>query len=105
MLLALASGIGILLYIILMIVMPSEANVDGANMNQAGSTMVDDVSSGLKDVRRHPQGPAIAAGLLIALGFYLLLNNLGWLGWLRGELLLSVALIGAGIYFLTRKSR
>ena len=106
--LAFASGVGILLYLILMILMPSEVNFEQPagkvaqdNIEQFGS----DVSSGYKRVRKHPQGPAIAASLLIVLGIYLLLSNLGWLGWLTGGVFWSLVLIGLGIYLISRRNQ
>jgi phage shock protein PspC (stress-responsive transcriptional regulator) len=107
-LLALASGVGFLLYIILMIIMPRENNLNDApsdvaqeNISQIGN----DVSSGFKRVRQHRQGPAIAAGLLILLGVYLLLSNFGLLSWLSGGVFWSLLLIGAGIYLIARRRR
>ena len=107
-LLALASGVGFLLYLILMIIMPREnnltntpSNVAQENIGQIGN----DVSSGFKRVRQHRQGPVIAAGLLILLGVYLLLGNFGLLGWLSGGVLWSLLLIGAGIYLIARRGR
>ncbi len=104
--LALASGVGFLIYIILMIIMPSENNLNDApsdvaqdNIGQIGN----DVSSGFKRVRQHRQGPAIAAGLLIFLGIYLLLGNFGLLGWLSGGIFWSLLLIGVGIYLIAQR--
>jgi phage shock protein PspC (stress-responsive transcriptional regulator) len=106
--LAIASGVGFLLYLILWIVMPSEENLGQPsskivqdNFEQFGN----DMTSGFKQVRRHPQGPVVAAGLLILIGFYLLFNNFGWLGWLSGGVFWSLVLIGLGIYLLTRRGR
>jgi phage shock protein PspC (stress-responsive transcriptional regulator) len=107
-LLIFASGIGVILYVALMILMPSEANIDQPpsevaqeNIGQLG----DEFTAGVKRVRRHPQGPAIAAGLLILLGFYFLFENLGWLNWIDGGLFWPVALIGLGLFLIARRSR
>ena len=106
--LAIASGVGFLLYLILWIVMPSEENLGQPsskivqdNFEQFGN----DMTSGFKQVRQHPQGPVVAAGLLILIGFYLLFNNFGWLGWLSGGVFWSLVLIVLGIYLLTRRGR
>ncbi len=106
--LAFASGVGFLLYIILMIIMPSENNINQPssrivqdNINQFG----DDVSAGIKRARQHPQGKAIGAALLILLGVYLLLENMGWLAWLSGGVFWSLVLIALGIYLLARRKR
>lgn len=103
-----ASGIGLLLYIVLMLIMPSEEKLSDPsskivqdNIEQIGN----DFTSGFKRVRQHPQGPAIGAGLLILLGVYFLFGNLGWLGWLTGGVFWSLILIGAGIYLLARRNR
>lgn len=108
-LLTFASGIGILLYLILMILMPggnsdsdqSSSEVIQNNLERFGN----DVSSGVEKMRRHPQGPTIAAGLLILLGIYFLLENVGWLYWFNGDWLWPMAIIGLGLYLLIRRNR
>lgn len=106
--LAFASGVGLLLYIILMLIMPSDDKLNHPsskivqdNIEQIGN----DVTSGFKKVRQHPQGPVIGAGLLILLGVYFLFGNLGWLGWLSGGVFWSLILIGVGLYLLVRRNR
>lgn len=107
-LLALASGVGVILYLVLMFIMPSEANIDQTsekifqdNLDQYASG----AGSGVKRVRQHPQGPILAAGLLILLGFFLLFNNLGWFAWLSGGVFWALVLIGLGIYIFARSRR
>ena len=99
-----AGGVGIPLYLILMIIMPSEADVDlpaseviEKNVEGIGDTLSDSAER----ARRHPQGPVIAAGLLIVLGFYFLLENLGWIS---GSIFWPLALILLGIFMLVRRS-
>lgn len=107
-LLIFASGIGVILYVALMILMPSEANVDNPPSDVAQENigkLGDDISSGVRKVRRHPRGPAIAAGLLILLGFYFLFENLGWLNWIDGDVFWPVVLIGLGLFLIARRSR
>ncbi|HUS94871.1 MAG TPA: PspC domain-containing protein [Patescibacteria group bacterium] len=106
--LAFASGVGFLIYLILMVIMPSEAKFEQSsskvvqdNLDQYGN----DISSNIKRIRTHPQGPVIAAGLLIVLGFYLLFSNLGWLAWLGSGVFWALFLIGAGIFFMARRNR
>jgi phage shock protein C len=98
-----AGGIGFPLYLVLMIIMPSEANVGQPsskvvqdNLDRLG----DDLGQGVRRVRAHPQGRTIAAALLILLGIYLLLANLGWIS---GTVFWALALIGLGLYFLLRR--
>ncbi len=104
-LLLFASGVGALLYLVLMIIMPSESNLDQPsskivqdNIDRIG----DDLGQGVKQVQRHPQGRTLVAGLLILLGFFLLFDNFGWLD---SGILWALALIGAGFYLIIRRSR
>ena len=104
-LLLFASGIGLLLYVVLMIIMPSESNFE-----QPASKIVqdnidhfgDDLGQGIKRVQSHPQGRTLAAGLLILLGMFLLFDNFGWLS---SGVFWALALIGAGLFLIIRRSR
>lgn len=104
-LLLFASGIGALLYLVLMIIMPSESN-----FNQPPSKIVqdnidrigDDLGQSVKQMQGHPQGRTLVAGLLILLGFFLLFDNFGWLD---SGIFWALALIGAGLYLIIRRSR
>jgi phage shock protein PspC (stress-responsive transcriptional regulator) len=75
-----ASGVGLLSYIILWLIMPNGRNVDwnakavfGDNWEHLGDTMYDSASR----FKRHPQTTTIVAVALIAFGIVLLLANLG----------------------------
>jgi len=101
----LASGIGALLYIVLMIIMPSESNFDQPsskivqdNMDRLG----DDFGQGVRRVSAHPEGRTIAAGLLILLGLFLLFENMGWLS---SGIFWALALIVGGGLLILRRSR
>jgi phage shock protein PspC (stress-responsive transcriptional regulator) len=103
-LLMFASGIGVILYIALMIIMPSESNVDEPsskivqdNIDRLG----DDFGQGVRRVRAHPEGRTLAAGLLILLGLFLLVENTGWIS---SGLFWSLALIGFGLYLILRRN-
>lgn len=107
-LLAFASGFGFIVYLILLVIMPKEdllndpsSKVDHDNIKHFGS----DIGQGVKRVRQHPQGPMIGASLLIAIGIYLLFQNLGWFSWLTAGIFWSLVLIGLGIYLLRRSRR
>lgn len=104
-LLIFASGIGFLLYFVLMIIMPSESNVDQPsskivqdNLDRLG----DDFGQGVQRVRAHPEGRTLAAVLLILLGVFLLFQNMGWLS---SGIFWSLALIGLGIYLVLRQGK
>lgn len=100
-----AGGIGVPLYFILTIVMPSENDIDLSqseifekNINELGET----VTSGVDRARRHPDGPRIAAVLLILMGIYFFLENLGFVS---GSLFWPMALILLGVFLLVRRNR
>ncbi len=107
-LLSLACGIGLILYLVLLFVMPNEENIDAPqskivqdNFDQFGS----DVGSGIKRVRKHPQGPTIAAGLLILLGVYLLMDSFNLLSWLNSTVVVALAFIAFGIYLISKRKK
>jgi len=100
-----AGGVGLPLYFILMIVMPSEADIDLSqseivekNLEGLGDTL----SSSVERSRQHPNGPAIAAGLLILMGFYFLFENFGWIA---GSIFWPLALILLGVFLLVRRGQ
>ncbi|GMQ78977.1 MAG: hypothetical protein BMS9Abin02_1526 [Anaerolineae bacterium] len=103
-----ASGVGLILYIILMIIMPSHEK-----LNRSGSQIYQDnfdeysgeLSENVKRVQQHPQGRTITAGLLIILGLFLLFINFGWLTVLSGGVFWAILLIGLGIYFIRKQKR
>lgn len=85
-LLALASGIGVVIYVIMWLVMPressqttSEAEVVQNNIKDLQET----VSSGAARMGK----PATIGLVLMMLGVYFLLTQLGIVGWLRGAVL------------------
>ncbi len=43
--------------------------------------------------------------VLVVLGVYFLLNNLGLLTWLRGDIVWPVVLIALGVWIIVRRSR
>ena len=100
-----AGGIGMPLYVILTIVMPSESDVPLSqseifekNINELGET----VTTSVDRARRHPDGPRIAAVILILMGVYFLLENLGFVS---GSLFWPMALILLGVFLLVRRNR
>lgn len=100
-----AGGVGLPLYFILMIIMPSEADVDltqseivEKNLEGLGDT----ISSSVERSRQHPNGPSIAAALLILMGFYFLFENFGWI---NGSIFWPLALILLGVFLLLRRGQ
>jgi phage shock protein C len=84
-----ASGIGLLLYLILWIIMPVQS--EGAERLK--------VKGYETQAGPHPQRNGIIGAFLILLGLYLLMqtSQLAWLFW-------PLLLIGAGIYILRRRA-
>ena len=99
-----ASGIGLPIYVILWIVMPeqdsdssSDAEVIQKNLGEMGET----VSSGVSRIGR----PGTVGVLLVLLGAYFLLNQLGLLNWISGALFWPLVIIGFGIYLLVKRNK
>jgi len=84
-----ASGIGLLLYLILWIIMPAEREGEERLKVTAYETQA----------APHPQRNTIIGAFLILVGLYLLMqiSQLAWLFW-------PLLLIGAGIFLLRRKA-
>ncbi len=104
-LLTFTGGVGVLLYFVLMIIMPSEADVDrlqGGVVEKNLDEMGNPLPPGTGQARQHPRGPVIAAGLLILLGLYLLMGVFG-IPFLGSPGVWALLLIGVGIYLLVQR--
>jgi phage shock protein C len=112
-LLAFANGIGVLLYIALWIVMPSEASVV---REDAGTEVAVRGEPGEPERRvvpaeprgaRNTQSATIIGAALILVGVMVLFNNLGifWLRWLNFDLLWPLLLVAAGLALIWRRVR
>lgn len=113
-LLALGSGVGVFLYIILWIILPypdraeqttAETMRSGAEeMAQKAQQMGEDVRAG-NWRQPNTQTGIIIGGALIALGAIFLLRNLHfpWLWWLNFDVLWPVLLIAGGAALLWRR--
>lgn len=97
-LLLFATGIGLPIYIILWVVMPEDN--PGAVSNEiavgksAGETGADGRGFGR---------PGTIGLILILLGSYFLLSEIGLLNWVSGLIFWPLLLIGAGAYLLVRR--
>jgi phage shock protein C len=106
-----ASGIGLPLYFILMLLMPSqEAIQDHPDWQVAEEIKIteEDIDSFKSEARRsgagaHPQGPIIFAVILILIGAYLLAGNMGLLGWLDIGWFGPLLIIGIGLFVIYRR--
>jgi phage shock protein C len=100
----LASGIGVPIYIILWIVMPvgedgaiADSEVIQKNLNDFGES----VQSGAKQLGK----PGTVGLILLLLGGYFLLSELGLFHWISGAVFWPLAIIGIGVYMLIRRNK
>jgi len=110
-----ASGIGFPLYIILIFLMPEENNNTAAASSppdweiEEEIKIYDDDATPIKEndqlleVTPHPQRPIIFAIVLIAIGLYLLAQNMGFLGWFDIGWFGPLLIIGIGLYVIYRR--
>lgn len=107
-LLGLAGGGGLVLYLVLTLVVPADGHDDTGTretMRRGAEDLaysVKNVTDGLRNERA--DGRRTAAILLILLGAFFLFQNLDWLDWLDAGWIWPVLLIGLGIWFLSRRN-
>ena len=105
--LAASSSLGVPLYLVLWLILPSEGDASEFNFTgQAFSERVKDMGVDISHAARQPSANAyryIGAGLIM-MGFLLFLEqmNLPWLPWLNGDVLFAILLVGGGIFLLVR---
>lgn len=99
-----ATGIGIPIYVLLWIVMP-EGDDTAASGGDAIQKNIDDLGETVQSGVDHIGRPGTFGIVLILLGVYFLLNEIGLLGWLGSTLFWSLLLIGGGVYLLARRGR
>ena len=109
--LAMAEGIGVWVYLLLWLLLPTEASERG----EAGSGAEElagrarEMGDELREAvtRPNPQSTMFIGVALLALGFVFLLENLNisWLSWFRFGVLWPGLLIAAGILLLVRYTR
>jgi phage shock protein C len=99
-----ASGIGFPIYIILWVVMPQGENdaiadsvVIQKNINDIGES----VQSGIKRLGK----PGTVGVILVLLGAYFLLSEIGLFNWISGAVFWPLVIIGAGVYMLMRRNK
>ena len=98
-----ASGIGLAIYLIMWIVMPRETIIaasDAEVMQDNIKDLKETVSSGAGKVSK----PATIGLIMIMLGAYFLLAELGIVGWVSGAIL-PLLIIGGGIFLIWRRSQ
>ena len=105
-----ASGIGLPIYVILWIVVPREGSDTGSEAEKGTQTEViqknigdmgESVYSSVNRIGR----PGTVGTVLVLLGTYFLLSQLGWLNSTSGALFWPLAIIGFGVYLLVKRGR
>ena len=105
-----ATGIGLPIYVILWIVMPREGSDSGSDAEMGTMTEVvqknigemgETVYSSVNRIGR----PGTVGIILVILGAYFLLNQLGWLNWIGGALFWPLIIIGFGVFLLVKRGR
>lgn len=99
-LLLFATGIGLPIYIILWVVMP-EDNPGAASSQAIVRKSAEEGSETWRGVGR----PGTIGLILILLGSYFLLSEIGLLDWMSGMIFWPLLLIGVGVYLLVRRRR
>lgn len=96
-----ASGIGFPIYLILWVVMPQDNGSGGDFIQKNIGDLSDTVSSNVNKLGR----PGTIGVILVLLGAYFLLTQLGVLSWVGGAVFWPLAIIGCGVYLLLRRNR
>ena len=113
--LAVATGVGVLAYFVLWLIVPEEEKADAtpAETVKSGAGEIADRTREMgteiaRAARRFPSAPTVLVGLtLVVVGAALLLHNLGirWLTWLRFGVVGSALLIIIGVALLWRRAK
>ena len=101
-----ASGVGIVSYLLLMLIMPRAGSVDkrgGEILQDNLADFGDSIATGVAQAGRHPNGPLLAAVFFITIGAWLLLNNFGWISGALSALFLPILMIGIGVWLVRRR--
>ncbi len=96
-----ASGIGFPIYFILWVVMPQDDGSEDDFVQKKLGDLSDTVSSNVNKLGR----PGTIGVILILLGAYFLLNQLGVLSWVGGAVFWPLVIIGFGVYLLLRNNK
>ncbi len=111
------NGIGLLLYIILVIIMPKPDKLDqspketiqenvqeiGERVREAGEGLGAALSK--KTEEKHPNRGLWLGIFLIVLGIFFLLDNLHLIRWINGDLIWPIIIILIGAWLLIRRWR
>lgn len=99
-----ASGIGLPIYFILWIIMP-EGEGAAVGSNAAISKNLDEFGESVQSNVSRIGRTGTFGTLLILLGAYFLLSEIGLFNWVSAAVFWPVVLIGVGAYLLVRRSK
>ncbi len=99
-----ASGIGIPIYIILWIVMPQGENETIAD-SEVIQKNINDIGESVQSSARRLGKPGTVGVILVLLGAYFLLSEIGLFNWVSGAVFWPLVIIGAGIYMLIQRNK
>lgn len=114
--LILADGVGMILYLLLWLIIPVEGAQSQADIRDTMRNGAEEISARAREIKgelqagQAPMGSqmgVIVGSVLIMFGVFMFLDimNLPWLAWFRLELLWPGLLILAGLLLLLRRSR
>lgn len=100
-----ASGIGLMLYLLLWIIMPQEGQTGPTDFSQQAGQMGSEIGSVFQ--RPNPQARKYVGIGLIAIGLVVLVENLHipWLAWFDKNILWALLLVIGGAVLLIRSIR
>lgn len=115
-LLTIANGVGVMIYMLLWLILPAESKAEDAGTHQNLEDAADEITTRAKEMagelqaavtRPNRQGTLYIGAALILLGVIFLVENLNmdWLWWLDFDFLWPVLLIGGGIILFVRSMR
>jgi len=93
-----ASGMGLVIYAVLWLIMPQADSASGGTAVLKEN--LDDIGSSAKLLGQ----PSAIGVILILLGVFFLIHQLGWFGWISG-LFWPLVIIGGGVYLYSRRNR
>lgn len=97
-----ASGIGILIYLILWFIMPREQAL-GSVGTAILQDNIDDMGHTLSTGANRLGRPGTVGAVMILLGGFFLFQQLGWIGFIPSGIFWPLLIVGIGVYMLRRR--
>ena len=108
--LALVQGLGILLYLVLLIVIPKKGNKDTAEerIEQFTERAEQGVKQAVKEVKKvgfFKNSQQLIGVIIVIIGLFFLLGKFFPLSWFRWDIFWPITLIVVGVYILIKKTK